>query len=215
MSGLFITFEGIEGCGKTTLMSRIAQILRQKGHDPILTREPGGTQVGIALRKVLLDPGEADIDSVTELLLFGADRAQHVSEVIRPALDAGLIVLCDRFSDATLAYQGYGRGIALQIISTVDEVSKGDVHPDMTVLLDLPVETGLGRVRTRNMTTGDRSESRIDEEQFAFHSAVREGYLLLAKEDPHRFLVLDARQNPQELAAAVMEEMAARFDHAL
>jgi dTMP kinase len=177
-----------------------------------MTREPGGTNLGIALRKVLLDPIGTTLDPVAELMLFGADRAQHVTEIIIPALEKGQIVLCDRFSDATCAYQGFGRGIELETVDAVESAARKCVHPDMTVLLDLPVEIGLARAARRNSETADLSESRIDGEELAFHSAVRDGYLLLAEKDPDRFLVLDATLSPEELSEAVMKEMTSRFE---
>jgi dTMP kinase len=211
MRGIFITFEGIEGSGKTTLIKAVADSLRRKGHDPILTREPGGTGLGLALRKVLLDPGGTDLDPVAELMLFGADRAQHVSEVVLTALEAGKIVLCDRFADATLAYQGFGRGIELDTVMAVDKAARKHTHPDMTILLDLPVETGLARAGRRNSETTDLSESRIDGEELVFHSRVREGYLSLARSEPERFLILDAGMTPSELIETVMKEIDERF----
>jgi dTMP kinase len=211
MRGLFITFEGIEGSGKTTLISSVADSLRRGGHDPVLTREPGGTDLGMALRKVLLDPGGTALDPVTELMLFGADRAQHVTEMILPALEAGRIVLCDRFADATLAYQGFGRGIDTETVRVVGNVARKGTRPDMTVLLDLPVETGLARVGRRNSENSNLSESRIDGEEIVFHSRVREGYLSLAGSEPDRFLILDAGMTPSELTETVMKEIAVRF----
>jgi len=214
MRGIFITFEGIEGSGKTTLMDRVAQALRKKGLDPLLSREPGGTDLGIALRNVLLHPGAAGMEAVTELMLFGADRAQHVAEVVRPALEAGRVVLCDRFSDATRAYQGHGRGIPDETVDAVDKIARGETRPDMTILLDLPAEMGLERARRRNSQAADQSESRIDEEELTFHSRVREGYLFITRNDPERFLVLDAGLRPPELTEAVIRELAVRFPHA-
>jgi dTMP kinase len=215
MRGIFITFEGIEGSGKSTLISNVAATLRQTGLDPVITREPGGTSLGVALRKVLLDPDMEKIGSVAELMLFAADRAQHVSQVILPALDAGQIVLCDRYSDATVAYQGYGRGIPIGVINVVDNQARGEAIPHMTVLLDLPAETGLTRARTRNKVSGDSSESRIDDEEMAFHQRVREGYLMLANNEPERYFVLDALEKPDRLFEIVMEEFQSRFPDAL
>lgn len=215
MLGLFITFEGIEGSGKSTLVYNVARALRLSGHDPVITREPGGTSLGAALRKVLLDPAMEKIGSMAELMLFAADRAQHVEQVILPALEAGQIVLCDRYSDATIAYQGYGRGLPIEDISAVDSQARRGTAPHMTVLLDLPVETGLSRAWTRNDEASDSSESRIDEEEMAFHKRVGEGYLMLAGREPERFLVLDAREKPQRLVELVMSEMQSRFPDAL
>ncbi len=215
MKGLFITFEGIEGSGKSTLLYNVAAALRRSGLDPLMTREPGGTSLGVALRKVLLNPDMERIGSIAELMLFAADRAQHVSEVILPALETGQTVLCDRYSDATVAYQGHGRGIPLDVITAVDNPARSGAIPHMTVLLDLPAETGLTRARTRNNESSDKSESRIDEEEMAFHRKVREGYLMLAGNEPERFLVLDALEKPDRLAELVMDEFRLRFPDAV
>lgn len=215
MRGIFITFEGIEGSGKSTLLYNVAAALRRSGHDPLMTREPGGTSLGVALRKVLLNPDMEKIGSMAELMLFAADRAQHVSEVILPALEDRQIVLCDRYSDATVAYQGHGRGIPLDAIAAVDKQVRSGAIPHLTVLLDLPVETGLIRARTRNDEARDSSESRIDEEEMAFHQRVREGYLMLAGNEPERFLVLDALEKPDRLAELVMDEFRSRFPDAV
>ena len=211
MRGIFVTFEGIEGSGKSTLLYSVAAALRRSGLDPLMTREPGGTSLGVALRKVLLNPDMEKICSMAELMLFAADRAQHISQVINPALETGQVVLCDRFSDATIAYQGYGRGILLDEISAVDNQARGGTVPQLTILLDLPVKTGLTRARTRNEEASDSSESRIDEEEMAFHERVREGYLMLAGKDPERFLVLDATEKPDRLEELTMNEFRTRF----
>jgi dTMP kinase len=151
------------------------------------------------------------MEPVTELMLFGADRAQHVAEVIRPALDAGRVVLCDRFSDATLAYQGHGRKVALETVNAVDRAARAGVQPDMTVLLDLPPQAGLQRARSRNVQAGDQSESRIDEENLDFHQRVRDGYLNTMREDPERFFPIDGSLPPSELSEAVITELEKRF----
>jgi dTMP kinase len=215
MKGLFITFEGIEGSGKSTLLYNVAAALRRSGLDPLMTREPGGTSLGVALRKVLLSPDMDKIASMAELMLFAADRAQHVSEVILPALEAGQIVLCDRYSDATLAYQGHGRGIPADVITAVDKQAKGEAKPHMTLLLDLPVETGLTRARSRNDESMDSSESRLDDEEMAFHQRVRDGYLTLAANEPQRFHVLNAMEKPDRLTELAMDEFRSRFPDAV
>lgn len=215
MKGLFITFEGIEGSGKSTLLYNVAAAMRRSGHDPVMTREPGGTSLGVALRKVLLDPEMEKICSMAELMLFAADRAQHVEQVILPALEAGQIVLCDRYSDATIAYQGHGRGLPIEDITAVDRQARKGTAPHMTVLLDLPVQTGLLRARARNDEASDSSESRIDEEEMAFHKRVGEGYLMLAGSQPERFLVLDATEKPERLEELVMAEIRSRFPDAV
>jgi len=215
MRGIFITFEGIEGSGKSTLLYNVAAALRRSGLDPLMTREPGGTALGVALRKVLLNPDMEKIGSKAELLLFAADRAQHVSQVILPALETGQVVLCDRFSDATAAYQGYGRGIPLDVITAVDNQARNGLKPHRTVLLDLPVETGLTRARLRNDESRDNSESRLDEEEMAFHQRVREGYLILADNEPDRFIVLDALDKQDRMAELVMDDFRSRFPDVL
>jgi len=213
MHGIFITFEGIEGSGKSTLLYNVAAAMRRTGLDPLLTREPGGTSLGVALRKVLLNPEMEEISSVAELMLFAADRAQHVSRVIKPALEEGQIVLCDRFSDATAAYQGYGRKIPLKVIAAIDQLATMGVKPHMTVLLDLSVDTGLTRARTRNDQSSDASESRIDEEEMEFHRRVRDGYLELSGNEPDRFIVVDAMEKPDQLSEQVVKELRLRFPH--
>jgi len=214
MAGLFVTFEGIEGSGKTTLIGNVASALRRKDLDPLLTREPGGTGLGLVLRNVLLNPEGVGMEALAELMLFGADRAQHVAEVIRPALASGRIVLCDRFSQATLAYQGFGRGLPRETVEAVDEAARGDTLPDLIVLLDLPVEAGLARAKTRNLRGSDISETRLDEEEMSFHRRVREGYLVIAGKDPERHFILDAQRRSDELAETVIREMSERFPHA-
>ncbi len=212
-SGLLITFEGMEGSGKSTLISRLASLLRSRGIETAVTREPGGTSLGEKLRKILLDPAGSQLCSMGELFLYAADRAQHIEEVIKPALAENRTVLCDRFSDATAAYQGYGRGISLDIISVVDREARNGITPDLTVLLDLPPEEGLRRVRSRNEQYGSKTETRMDDEQPAFHHKVREGYLALSAGEPDRFLILNAMDKPEELAQQVMQELEKRFPH--
>ena len=213
MSGLFITFEGMEGSGKSTLISLLKDRLRDRGVKAAVTREPGGTPLGKNLRKILLDPAEAPPCSLGELFLYAADRAQHIEEIIKPLLKQARVVLCDRFSDATAAYQGYGRGISLETINVIDREARNGISPDFTVLLDLPPEEGLKRVRSRNEQSGANIESRMDDELPEFHRKVREGYLAIFAGDPDRFLVLDAMDKPDELAAKVIQELERRFPH--
>lgn len=200
--GTFITFEGIEGCGKTTQLQRLANFLTAAGHSVLVTREPGGCAIADALRAVLLDSANQAMAPTAELLLYAAARAQHVAEIIRPALAAGRIVLCDRFSDATLAYQGYGRGLDRELILELNRVATGGLAPDVTVLLDFPAEDGLARARRRNAGSGGPDEGRFEAESLAFHHRVRQGYLALAATDP-RFLVVDARGGQEEVAARI------------
>jgi len=190
---MFLTFEGIEGCGKSTQLLRLADRLRAGGTEPKLTREPGGTELGVALRSLLLEDGGARVDPAAELMLYAADRAQHIVEIIRPALEAGSIVLCDRFLDATLAYQGHGRGLPLAPMQELHRNAPLDLRPDRTLLFDLTAEVALGRARRRNEELGvTTSEGRFENEALAFHRRVRDGYLALALAEPRRIRVIDA-----------------------
>jgi dTMP kinase len=199
MQGKFITVEGIEGVGKSTNMEFIQQRLLASGKDVVVTREPGGTPLGEAIRGLLLDASYTGMDSTCELQLMFAARAEHLARVIRPALQRGQWVLCDRFTDATYAYQGGGRGIAIDIIARLEELVQGDFRPDMTLLLDVPVEVGLARA-------GQRGElDRFEQEKVEFFERVRAAYLSMANEHPHRYRVIDAgqplEQVQQQLAA--------------
>ncbi len=202
--GRFITFEGIDGCGKTTQFRLLGNSLRERGREVIETVEPGGTAIGQQIRRILLDPASADIQPRTELLLYFASRAQNVDQVIRPALDSGRIVLCDRFTDSTLVYQGSGRGIDTKVVLDLDRIACRGLKPDITILIDIDLETSLTRAKRRNDRVG-QSESRIDEESAAFHERVREGYLALARNEPDRFIVIDGRGAIGEVAALIRE----------
>ncbi len=206
--GRFITFEGIDGCGKTTQLRILAARLREAGREVVETVEPGGTETGRQIRKILLDPANTAIHPRTELLLYFASRAQNVEEVIRPALAAGHLVLCDRFTDSTLAYQGYGRGLSAGIVHDLDRVACQGLKPDCTVLIDIDIETSMARAKKRNQRTGPE-ESRIDEEGSEFHSNVRRGYLEIAAADSPRFLVIDGRAPVATVAERVWEALAA------
>ena len=208
-SGRFITFEGIDGCGKTTQLRLLAQRLREQGRAVVETVEPGGTEIGRQIRKILLDPANAAIQPRSELLLYFASRAQNVNEVIRPALDAGQIVLCDRFTDSTLAYQGYGRGLDPEVVLVLDRIACRGLKPDTTVLIDIDLETSLARARRRNERFG-QEESRIDDEHADFHARVRDGYRALARQEPGRFVVIDGRASIGDVALRVAEALHAR-----
>jgi len=199
MPGAFITFEGIEGSGKSTQISRLLNHLTAAGIPATLTREPGGTPIGDQVRRILLDPANRLLDPTAELLLYAASRAQHLREVILPAIAAGRTVLCDRFSDATLAYQGFGRELPVATIRELDRIVTRGLKPRLTVLLDLPAETGLGRARGRNSSQGLHAEARFENEDLAFHRRVRDGYLRLAQEEPGRFRVVNAARTPDEI----------------
>ena len=197
---MFISFEGIEGSGKSTALTLLAQELERRGYDVLRTREPGGCGLGRALRPILLDARTRSLNMRAELYLFLADRAQHVAEVIRPALEAGQIVLCDRYTDSTLAYQGYGRGLDPEKLRRINEMATGGLVPDLTLLMDLPVGLGLERAGLRNQRQGTiLSEGRFDAESMDFHERVRQGYLALAAEEPCRIACIDAEQRPEDV----------------
>ncbi len=190
---MFITFEGVEGSGKTTQIDLLCSYLADKGYDFVRTREPGGTPFGEALRKVALRHG-FNVVPLSELFVILAIRAQHVEEVIGPALREGKIVICDRFIDATYAYQGYGRNIDLGIIETLNRLVTKGIRPNLTIVLNVPVATGLKRKKVQAGGNGDRFE----EEEAAFHRRVRQAYVKLAKEDK-RFFVVDGKKNVEEI----------------
>ncbi len=199
MKGVFITFEGIEGSGKSTQIVLYANYLMAHGRAVTLTREPGGTNIGDQMRAILLNPANKALDFKAELFLYAAARAQHLEELIRPELEAGKIVLCDRFSDATLAYQGYGRGLDLEMIRSLDRVVTAGLRPDLTLLLDVDAFAGLARARGRNRSDGLETEARFENEELAFHERVRKGYLLLAQQETDRFRVVDASLPPEKV----------------
>jgi dTMP kinase len=202
--GWFITFEGIDGSGKTTQFRMLGNWLREQGKEVVETVEPGGTAIGLQIRKILLDPASAGIQPRTELLLYFASRAQNVEQVIRPALESGRIVLCDRFTDSTLVYQGSGRGLDTKVVMELDRIACDGLKPDVTLLIDIDLETSLARARKRNERTGN-AESRIDEESTEFHARVRKGYLALAANEPERFVVIDGRGEIGEVFALIRE----------
>jgi dTMP kinase len=189
VTGLFITLEGPEGAGKSTNREYLAQRLRDHGLDVVLTREPGGTPLAERIRELLLTPADEPMGSDTELLLMFAARAQHLAEVIRPALKRGAVVLCDRFTDATYAYQGGGRGLSFQRIEQLETFVQGDMRPDLTLIFDLPVEIGLSRAAARGRL------DRFEQEGLGFFEAVRSAYLDRARQVPQRYRVIDAGQS--------------------
>ncbi len=197
MKGVFITFEGIEGCGKSTQAHLLSRHLKAEGHDVVVTREPGGTPIAEAIRQILLDPANAAMSALTELLLYEAARAQHVHELIRPAIEAGSIVVCDRFYDSTTAYQGAGRRLPEIDFAGLHDMATGGLSPDLTLFLDLPVEEGLKRAA--NAAVPDR----IERESIKFHERVRQGFLELAAQHPERVKTLDAVGRPEDIAIAV------------
>jgi dTMP kinase len=206
-----ITFEGIEGCGKTTQLKLLAEKLRSRGHEVTVTREPGGCAIADRIRAILLDAGNSAMTPMAELLLYGAARAQHVAEVIAPALAAGNIVLCDRFTDATVSYQGYARGLDLQVITELNRLAAGAIRPDHTLLVDCPVEIGLERAMSRINTTKGAREERFELESLQFHRRVREGYLTLARQEPDRFIVIDGSGSIEATFSAVLAAVLPRL----
>ena len=197
--GFFISFEGPEGGGKSTQIQRLAAALAEQGYVVWTTREPGGTRVGETIRPMLLGQRQAaNLSGWTEALLFTAARAQLVSEVIRPRIQRGELVLCDRFSDSTLAYQGYGRGLDLDALRRLQSEATGGLVPDLTLLLDLPVEAGLARIPRR-------AQDRLDRETIGFHERVHAGYRTMAAAEPHRWRAVDASSDPDQVAQRVLQ----------
>lgn len=203
-NGLFITFEGVEGCGKSTQTRALVDWLRLRDRTVTLTREPGGTEVGERCRDILLDTGHVGMRPATELFLYLASRAEHVAKVILPRLEAGEIVISDRYGDASVAYQGGGRGLGHELVEELNHVATGGVKPDVTFLLDLDPEVGLDRlVRGR----GEHARDRIENEVLEFHKRVREAYLECAAREPDRFVVIDASLSPKEIEAQITAEV--------
>ena len=191
---MFITLEGPEGSGKSTQAVLLAQFLAENGFSVVSTREPGGTNIGDQIRDVLHDVANEEMESETEFLLYSASRAQLVREVIRPALLESKVVLCDRYADSSIAYQGYGRGLDLDTLLAVTEFATGGLVPDLTLLLDIDVEQGLSR-----RIDGDEEMNRLDLQEIAFHQRVREGYHQLAAAGPERWVLVDAGRRPEEI----------------
>jgi dTMP kinase len=190
----FITFEGIEGCGKTTQARLLAEHLHTRHIPCHLTREPGGTRIGDQIRKILLHPENTDLVPLAELLLYEASRAQHVQQVILPNLQSGITVLCDRYGDASIAYQGAGRALTVDLVQEANRVATGGLQPELTLLIDIPPEIGLTRARARNLKFEFAlQEGRFEEEDIRFHRRVREGYLRLAQAEPQRFRLIDGQ----------------------
>jgi dTMP kinase len=205
MSGYFITIEGPEGAGKSTQARKLGAALEAAGHRVVVTREPGGTRIGEAIRAILLAEGNYAMLPETEALLHTAARSQHVGEVIRPALDAGQIVVCDRFVDSTLAYQGGGRGLAIERLSAIQEIATGGLRPDLKILLDIPVEVGLAR-----RFGAGTDVNRMDNAGEAFHERVRETFLVLVRQHPADWIVIDASRNEEDVASELLQAVASR-----
>lgn len=214
--GKFITFEGVEGCGKTTQIRLLAEALEKSGMSVRLTREPGGCPISDKIRAILLDASNSEMTPSAELLLYAAARAQHIHEVIEPAIKAGKTVLCDRFTDATLSYQGYGRGLDLSLIKSLNETATAGCKPDLTILIDCPVEIGLERAVAR-IEAGSAAdinhlrEERFERESIDFHQRVRSGYLKLAEGSPERFIIIDGTGTPAEISSRILEAVSSRL----
>lgn len=201
--GKLITFEGPDGAGKTTQVRLLAETLETRGYSVLVTREPGGTPLSEAIRDLLLDPRNKEMSPITEALLYAGARAQLVSEVIIPALEAGMVVLCDRFVDSSLAYQGYGRGLDLKMLQTVNKFALNKIGGFFTILLDLPANDGLLRVARMG------GRDRLEQEQLTFHIRVREGYLALAAASPERIRVVDAGADVEIVQSRILAEVLA------
>lgn len=214
--GKFITFEGLDGTGKSTQMRKLAAALREAGHEVVETREPGGTATGEKIRKVLLDSGTAALDARAEMALMFASRAQHIAEVIEPGLASGRVVLCDRFTDSTEAYQGSGRRLGSEAVRALHRVLCGNLQPDLTLLLDSDPHASLQRARRRNeraLKAGPRGqdENRFEQETRAFFARVREGFAAIAKREPARVVTVDARGTPTQTHVRIMEVVRRKF----
>jgi dTMP kinase len=212
--GLFITFEGIDGSGKTTQMRLLAEALRAEGHEVVENYEPGGTPIGMQIRRILLDAANQALSPTAELLLYFASRAQNVDELIQPALGAGKIVLSDRFTDSTLVYQGVGRGLGKDVVLSLDAVACRGLEPDLTLLIDIDLETSLGRAHSRNRAlqeNGALAETRMDDQAVDFHRRVHSAYAELVRSEPARFAVIDGRRDIQAVALDVRDTLAERL----
>lgn len=211
--GIFITFEGLDGCGKSTQLERLAAVLRSEGIEVLTTREPGGTANGERIRSILLDSGTTGLTPMTELALMFASRAQQLEELIVPTLERGTWVLCDRFTDSSEAYQGGGRGLGSQAVRDIHRVICRNVWPDLTVLMDSEVDASVARARRRNLkkTTGAADENRFETENRAFFERVHNAYRAIAKREKHRVLMLDARRSADVVHPEIVAAVRKRF----
>lgn len=202
--GLFITFEGADGCGKTTQMQLLAQHLSEKGYDIVLTREPGGKGLGEKIREILLNY-DGEVSDQCESFLFLADRAQNIDTIVNPAIASGKIVLCDRHTDSTVAYQGYGRGLDLERINMLNNIATNGRKPDLTFVFDIDTETSMKRI--------GKEKDRMESAGVDFHNRVREGYLQIAHQEPERIVVIDASKSIEEIHEKVLTQMAKKIFH--
>lgn len=203
---MFISICGVEGSGKTTQLKFIARFLESVGKKFVITREPGGTPVGMQIRRILLDPENRDLTAKAELFLYAADRIQHIEQLILPALHEGKIVITDRFADSTTVYQGYARGIDLELVEKINDLVLDGLKPDLTILLDIAPVIGLSRVQNQ-LKFGQRSESesRFEHEKLEFHEKIRQGFLMLARKEPNRFRIVDAEQQQDKVTQNILQ----------
>ena len=199
MKGYFITFEGVEGAGKSTQAKLLYQYLIDNGKEAILTKEPGGTKTGQKIRQILLEKTDEIFPPVAELMLYEADRNFHIHNLIKPSLQQGRYIICDRFTDSTLAYQGYARGLNINLIKQLNEIATEGIKPDITFLIDIPVEEGLKRIKQT------RQADRIEDEDIQFHKRLREGFLKIAENEKDRIVVLDGLETPDNIFKKVIE----------
>jgi dTMP kinase len=210
--GKFVTFEGLDGCGKSTQLNRLANVLRGEGIEVVVTREPGGTSIGDCIRGLLLDSRTQQVSPKAELALMFASRMQNIDEQIRPALEAGKFVLCDRFTDSSEAYQGYGRRLGSEMVLELDRVLCGGLRPDMTVLMDSEIAHSVERARRRNQQKAElQNENRFEQENRGFFERVHEGFLAIAKREPERVFLIDARRAPDVVHEEIVREVRRRF----
>lgn len=207
-SGVFITFEGPDGSGKSTQARKLAERLRRESYDVLESVEPGGTPIGQQIRRILLDPANEELRAIPELLLMFAARAQNVEEAILPALAAGKIVVSDRFTDSSIAYQGAARGLGWDLVLEIDRIACRGLVPDLTLCIDIDTETGLARARFRNLNSPSASEARIDQQPIEIHHKVRDAYHELARREPKRFRLIDGNGPEDEVATKVWNEVA-------
>jgi dTMP kinase len=210
---MFISICGVEGAGKTTQLRHIADFLKSTSLKFVMTREPGGTEIGMKIRRILLDPKNRDLTPKAELFLYAADRIQHIEQLILPSLNEGKIVVTDRFVDSTTVYQGYARGLDLKLVEKINDLVLDGLKPDLTILLDLPPIVGLARVRDQlQFGERDESESRFEQEELLFHKKIREGFITLAQKEMSRFQIIDADRDPDDVKKDVIRVLKTALD---
>ena len=214
MNGIFITFEGPDGSGKSTQIRKLVNYVEEKGLPYVLTREPGGTQIGDAIRSILLDPAHTELVDETEVLLYAASRAQHIKEVILPALEEGKIVLCDRFVDASIAYQGFGLGLSIEDVRMVNRFAVGSIEPDRTYLIDISPEVARARIAKRNSMTQENLD-RIELKNFTYHRKVREGFQHIFRENRKRIYLINGDREPEIVFQEILSDFQKMVEHKL